>query len=109
ALGRALGEDDHDARVEVALLARLPARAEAAQAEALAALRAGRDLQAHLARRRGEVDLAPAHRLDDRDRHLDVQVVALAPIEGVLRDLQPQVQVAGRGAGLARLAQARQP
>ena len=72
-------------------------------------LGAGRHAQLLAAVERRHLDVGAADRLGDRQRHLDLEVVALALEDRRRRDVGDDVQVAGRPAVAARLALARQP
>ena len=76
----------------------------ATQAEGLAALGAFGQVDGGLALQRGHVDLAAQGGGGDADRHLAVQVVALALEDVVLAQPDLDVEVASRTAVLARLA-----
>src|SRR6185295_15726057 len=100
---------DHDLAQEVAGIARTHALdALAAQAEHLAGLRLDRNLDLGAAVERGNLDLAAQGRLREADRHLAVQVVALALEDAVGLQVHHDVEVAGRAAIHARLALAGQ-
>src|SRR5690606_20684428 len=79
------------------------------QPELLAGLGLGRDPQFDLAVERRHPDDVAERRLRNPDRHLAVQVVAVAHEDRVRAHPHLDVQVAGRGAGGPGLALARQP
>src|SRR4030095_8194467 len=111
-LGREIGRRlDVDLDVHVAALRRAHDRhALAAQAELVAALGAGRDVDArHLAVERRHLDVAAERGLHHRDRHAQMYVAALALEELVAAHRQEDVEIAGRPAarpGLALAAEA---
>src|SRR5688572_26990752 len=67
----------------------------AAQAERLAALGLGRDLDLGRAVERGDLDLPAQRRLGEADRHLAVQVVPVSLEDAVLLEVDHHVEVAG--------------
>ena len=97
---------DHEAVVDVPALRRLPApelrRALAAQALDGAVLGPRRHAQGLGAVQGRHLHLGAAQRLGDRQRHLDLEVVALALEDRRGRDVRDQIQVAGRPAAAAR-------
>src|SRR5690606_3577419 len=101
---------DHHAAVQVARRAAAHrAHALAAQAEGLAGLGLGRDPDLGLATERRHVDHVAEGGLRNADRHLAVQVVAVAGEDRMLAHAHFHVEVAWRGArrtGLALAGQA---
>src|SRR5690606_1303341 len=101
---------DHHAAVQVARgAAAHRTHALAAQAEGLAGLGLGRDADLRLAAKGRHVDRVAQRRLRDPDRHLAVQVVAVAGEYVVPAHADLDVEVARRGprrAGLALAVQA---
>ncbi|ELA00912.1 NAD-specific glutamate dehydrogenase [Cupriavidus sp. HMR-1] len=79
----------------------------AAQAERLAGLGAFRHRETGPAAQRRHFDIAAQRRRGERDRHLAVQVVAVALEHRVLLDMHLDVEIARRAAVDARLAVAR--
>src|SRR5277367_5137605 len=107
-----LGNVDHEAVVDVTFLRGARAelrRALAAQPLDGAARRAGRDAQRLRAVQRRHLHVGAAQRLRDRQRHLDLEVVALALERRRAADLRDQVQVTGGAAVSPRLALAGNP
>src|SRR5690606_32629438 len=99
----------HHAAVEVARgAAAHRTHALAAQAEGLAGLGLGRDPDLDLAAQGGHRDHVAQRGLGDADRHLAVQVVAVAGEDRMLAHAHFDVEVARRGAGRAGLALAGQ-
>src|SRR5438132_6325216 len=100
AVGRAVGRHlHHQTHVEVARRAALRiGHAPPGEAKPLPALAPPGDLQPHRPVRRRHRDGRAADRLADRDRHLDGEVLAVAPEEWVRPDLHDEVEVARRGA-----------
>src|SRR5947209_6257039 len=86
-----------------------PRQALAAQALDRAVLGAGRHAQALASAQGGHLDLGAAQRLGDGERHLDLDVVALALEGRRLGDVGDHVEVPGRSPARAGLALARQP
>ena len=84
-------------------------RALAAQALDRAVLGAAGHAQLLRAVQRRDLDVGAADRLGDRDRHLDLEVVALALEDRRLGDVGDHEQVARRAAAQAGLALAGQP
>ena len=62
------------------------------------------DAQRLAARQRRHLDLAAAQRLNDADRHLDLEVLALLLEDRRGRHVGDHVEVAGRAAALSGLA-----
>src|SRR5262249_21927082 len=93
------GYANHERSVEIAggTALRIP-HAPARQAEPLAALASLRNLEPHRSARGRHVDGRAAHRLPDRDRHLDGEILAVPPHERVRAHLDTEVQVAGAAA-----------
>ena len=83
-------------------------RALAAQALDGPVLRAGGHAQALAARQRGDLDLRAAQGLGDRERDLDLEVLALALEDRGVGDVGDHEEVALRPAAAARLALAGQ-
>src|SRR5689334_3836723 len=96
---------DHEPDVEVAGIAALRiAHPASREAEPLAALAALRDLQPDGATsRRRHVDRRAAHRLADRDRHLEREVLPAPLHEGMRAHLDAEVEIA-RGTATPRAA-----
>src|SRR5688572_2434126 len=112
AAGRQLGRRPHrEMGVEVSLAATAEARqTEAGEADRLAALRAGRNVVALglLLAEQGHVERAAERGLAHRQRHVDVEVVAVALEDVVFLLLDVDLEVAGRpavGPGVAEPAQ----
>src|SRR5688500_18493361 len=106
-LGREVGRRlDVDLDVHVAALGRAHDRhAPAAQAELVAALGAGRDVDArHLAVERRHLDVAAERGLHHRDRHAAMDVRALALEQLVATHRQEDIEVAGGTTARAGLA-----
>src|SRR3954451_17650879 len=106
------GNVDDEAVVDVPAGPRAGAelrRALAAQALDGAVLRAGRDAESLRAMQRRHFDLGAADRLRDRERHLDLDVVALALEHRALLHVGHHEEVAGRAAVAAGLALAGEP
>src|SRR6185503_18527009 len=110
-VGELARDVDHEAVVDVA--ARLAAghrrRALAAQPLDGAVTGAAGHAQLLRAVQRRHLDVGAAQRLGDRDRHLDLEVVALAPEHRRLADVRDDVEVAGRAAAQPGLALAGEP
>src|SRR5258706_2916409 len=108
-VGEAHRRLDDDLAHEVAGVGRAHALdALGAQAKDLARLRLHGDLDLGAAVERGNLDLAAQGRLREADRHLAVEVVALAPEDAVGLQVDHHVEVAGRAAVHASLALAGQ-
>src|SRR5215207_4807504 len=110
-LGReVLRHVDHEAVVDVPAAA-APERLWALAAQPLDRPVPGAAGHAQLldAVERRHLDVRAADRLGDGDRHLDLEVVALAPEDRRLLDAGDHVEVAGRTAAQAGLALAGQP
>ena len=90
-----------------AMLERNPLMPLPRRPERLARLRAFRHREARAARERGHFDFAAQRRRGERNRHLAMQVVAVALEHRVLLDVNLDVQIARRTAVDARLAVAR--
>ena len=84
-------------------------RAALAQAEALPRLRAGRNPEARRTVERRHLDLRPERRFVNRDRHDDVEVVAVAPEHRMRLHQQRHVQIARLAAVLPGVALAGDP
>ena len=91
-----------------ATLAVQPRRALAAQALDRVVLRTRRDADLLRPAQRGDLDRRAADGLDDRDRDLDLEVIALALEDRRLGDVGDDVQVARLAGAHARLALAGQ-
>src|SRR5437773_7061357 len=100
AVGRSVGRHlHHQAHVEVARRAALRiGHAAPGEAKPLPALAPPGHLEPHRPVRRRHRDGRAPDRLADRDRHLDGEVLAVAPEERVRPDLDDEVEVARRGA-----------
>ena len=94
---------DPDELVSVAAAAQR-GHAPVAQAEGRCALRAGRYLEARLARERRHLDRAAKRRQGELDGDLAEEIVPLALKELVLLHRQDDVQVPGGSPGRGRLA-----
>src|SRR4051794_17764229 len=106
----ARGDVDDEPVVDVApALAAELWRALAAQPLHRAVVRAGRHAQALAAVQRRHLDLGAADRLGDRERDLDLDVVALAPEDRAVLDVRHDEQVAGRAVVRPGRALAREP
>src|SRR5262249_22556943 len=100
---------DHDFADEVAdLAAAHVAHALAAQAEQFARLRLGRNLDYRFAAERRHFEFRAERGLGKTDRHLAVEIVALALEDRVLAHVDFDVEIARRRAGRTGLALARQ-
>src|SRR6185436_11331482 len=86
-----------------------PLRALATQALDRAGLGPARHAQLLGPVQRRHLDVRAADRLGDRDRHFDLEVVALAPEHRRLLDARDHVEIAGGAAAQAGLALAGQP
>src|SRR6185369_12952523 len=96
-VGEAHRRLDHDLAHEIARVARAHALdALGAQAENLPRLRLHGDLDLGAAVERGNLDLTAQCRLREADRHLAVEVVALALEDAVGFQVDHHVEVAGR-------------
>src|SRR5882724_6467613 len=106
AVGRAVRRDlHHQAHVEVARRAALRiGHAAPGEAKPLPALAPPGHLEPHRPVRRRHRDGRAPDRLADRDRHLDGEVLAVAPEERVRPDLHDEVEVARRGAAAPHAA-----
>src|SRR5690349_4269058 len=105
ALGQLLGHLDEDAHELVAAPGALElGQALVAQAEDLAALRAGRDRHLGPAAQRGDLDLVAQRELVEGERQLAQEVRAVALEDAVLVLAHDHVQVAARRALVARVA-----
>ena len=85
-----------EVHVEITGLSALSRDALAPQAQTGPALRPLGNLEAHRPIGRRDLDLGAVVRLGDRQREIEVEVVALAPKVGVRRDVHHQHEVAGR-------------
>ena len=92
---------DQHPREEVSSLA----GTQPAQPKGLPALGAWGQLDRDLSRRALELDGSSANGLSQAHGNLDVQIVALATVDGVLKDRDSDQQVARRSAARARLPQ----
>src|SRR5437773_1198447 len=106
AVGRSVGRHlHHQAHVEVARRAALRiGHAAPGEAKPLPALAPPGHLEPHRPVRRRHRDGRAPDRLADRDRHLDGEVLAVAPEERVRPDLDDEVEVARRGAAASHTA-----
>ena len=100
--------DDHLDQLVAAPVAVKIDDALALEAQDLARLRAGRNLQLHFAFERRHFDLGAERGLRETDRHFDNHVVVLAHEHLVLLDVDDDVEVALRSAAVAGLALAAQ-
>src|SRR4029079_2114042 len=109
-VGQIARDVDHEAVVDVAAPdAGQRRRALAAQSLHGPVLGPTRHAQLLRAVQRRHLDVGAAQRLGDRDRHLDLEVVALAPEHRRLADVRDDVEVAGRAAAQPGLALAGEP
>src|SRR5215218_6608959 len=102
------GHLEADQQVAAALAA-AAGHAPAPDPEGAAVLGAGRHLEGDRAVQGRHLELGPQGGLGEGHRHGDGQVLAAAPEQGVRGDPDLDDQVAGGGAGLARLALALEP
>src|SRR5262249_43120196 len=105
----ARGNVDDELHIKIARPLALARNAFAAQASHLPALGALRHLETDLTVRRWDLDLLPSVGFADRDRDIQVQIVALPLEERVRRNVDGEQQVTGRAAAHARRAMLRDP